>query len=87
MKYYIIAGEPSGDLQASYLVKELFNADNEASIRCFGGDLMEKQGATLVKHYRELAFMGFEQVVMNLRTILNNMKFCKQEFSIQSIKK
>ena len=79
MKYYIIAGEPSGDLQASYLVKELFNADNNASIRCFGGDLMEKQGATLVKHYRELAFMGFEQVVMNLRTILNNMKFCKQD--------
>lgn len=79
MKYYIIAGEPSGDLQASYLVKELFNADNNASIRCFGGDLMEEQGATLVKHYKELAFMGFEQVVMNLRTILNNMKFCKQD--------
>ena len=79
MKYYIIAGEPSGDLQASYLVKELFKADANASIRCFGGDLMEKQGATLVKHYRELAFMGFEQVVMNLRTILNNMKFCKQD--------
>lgn len=79
MKYYIIAGEPSGDLQASYLVKELKATDKQASIRCFGGELMEKQGATLVKHYKELAFMGFEQVIMNLRTILSNMKFCKQD--------
>ena len=79
MKYYIIAGEPSGDLQASYLVKELKATDKDADIRCFGGELMEKQGATLVKHYKDLAFMGFEQVIMNLRTILNNMKFCKQD--------
>ncbi|MDF1672945.1 MAG: lipid-A-disaccharide synthase [Vicingaceae bacterium] len=81
MKYYIIAGEPSGDLQASYLVKELKAADNEANIRCFGGELMKNQGATLVKHYKELAFMGFEQVIMNLRTILNNMKFCKLDIT------
>ena len=79
MKYYIIAGEPSGDLQASYLVKELNNIDINSSIRCFGGDLMEQQGATLVKHYKEMAFMGFEQVVLNLRTILGNIKFCKQD--------
>lgn len=79
MKYYIIAGEPSGDLQASYLVKELKTADKEANIRCYGGDLMEKQGATLVKHYKELAFMGFEQVVLNLRTILRNMSLCKED--------
>lgn len=79
MKYYIIAGEPSGDLQASYLVKELKIADKDANIRCFGGDLMEQQGATLVKHYREMAFMGFEQVVLNLRTILKNIKFCKED--------
>ncbi len=79
MKYYIIAGEPSGDLQASYLLKELKVADQNAEIRCFGGDLMEKQGATLVKHYKEMAFMGFEQVILNLRTILKNIKCCKQD--------
>ncbi len=79
MKYYIIAGEASGDLQASYLVKELKLADANANIRCFGGDLMEKQGATLVKHYKEMAFMGFEQVIMNIRTIFKNMAFCKDD--------
>ncbi len=79
MKYYIIAGEPSGDLQASFLVKELKNADESAQIRCFGGDLMEQQGATVVKHYRELAFMGVEQVLLNLRTIFKNMAFCKED--------
>ena len=84
MKYYIIAGEPSGDLQASYLVKELKLADPHADIRCFGGDLMEKQGATLVKHYKEMAFMGFEQVVLNIRTILNNIKFCKEDILANS---
>lgn len=79
MKYYIIAGEPSGDLQASYLVKELKIADQNANIRCFGGDLMEQQGATVVKHYKELAFMGVEQVLMNLRTIFRNIAFCKED--------
>lgn len=79
MKYYIIAGEPSGDLQASYLVKELKIADPNADIRCYGGELMEQQGAKLVKHYKELAFMGFEQVLLNIRTILKNMSLCKED--------
>jgi len=79
MKYYLIAGEPSGDLQASYLVKELAKADTEANFRCFGGDLMEAQGATIVKHYKELAFMGVEDVLMNIRTIFKNIAFCKED--------
>ena len=79
MKYYLIAGEASGDLQASYLVKELAKTDNKADFRCFGGELMEQQGATLVKHYRELAFMGVEAVIKNIRTIFKNMAFCKQD--------
>lgn len=79
MKYYLIAGEASGDLQASYLVKELAKADTQADFRCFGGELMEKQGATLIKHYRELAFMGVEAVIKNIRTIFKNMAFCKED--------
>ena len=79
MKYYLIAGEASGDLQASYLIKELANTDNEANFRCFGGDLMQEQGATIVKHYRELAFMGVEDVIMNIRTIFKNIAFCKED--------
>lgn len=79
MKYYFIAGEASGDLQASYLIKELALTDNKADFRCFGGELMEQQGATLVKHYRELAFMGVEAVIMNIRTIFKNMAFCKED--------
>lgn len=79
MNYYIIAGEASGDLQASYLVKELKAADNQAEFRCFGGELMEQQGATIVKNYRELAFMGVEDVLMNLRTIFRNIAFCKED--------
>ena len=79
MKYYIIAGEPSGDLQASYLVKELKAADPNAEFRCWGGDLMQKQGATIVKHYDELAFMGIEQVILNIRTIFKNFVFCKAD--------
>src|SRR5690554_368920 len=78
MKYYIIAGEASGDLHGSNLIKALKKEDPSADIRCWGGDLMEKAGATLVKHYRDLAFMGFVEVLMNLRTILKNIKFCKQ---------
>lgn len=77
MKYYIIAGEASGDLHGSNLMKALFKEDKQAEIRFWGGDLMQKVGGTLVKHYRELAFMGFAEVVMNLKTILNNIKFCK----------
>ena len=79
MKYYLIAGEASGDLQASYLIKELALADNQADFRCFGGDLMQQQGATIVKHYKELAFMGVEDVLMNLRTIFKNIAFCKED--------
>lgn len=79
MKYYIIAGEASGDLHASNLIKEIKKLDNQAEIRFWGGELMEAQGGTLVKHYRELAFMGFIEVVLNLGTILKNIKFCKQD--------
>ena len=79
MKYYIIAGEASGDLHGSNLIKELQQLDISANIRCWGGDLMQSTGATLVKHYRDLAFMGFTEVVMNLKTILNNLKFCKED--------
>lgn len=79
MKYYIIAGEASGDLHASNLMKELRQKDFSASFRCWGGDLMKAQGAELVKHYRDLAFMGFTEVVMNLRTILGNIEFCKKD--------
>ena len=79
MKYYIIAGEASGDLHASNLMKALLEKDPAAEFRFWGGDLMQEVGGTLVKHYRDLAFMGFAEVIMNLRTILNNIKFCKQD--------
>jgi len=79
MKYYIIAGEASGDLHASNLMKALLKNDRNAEIRFWGGDLMQQVGGTLVKHYRELAFMGFLEVLLNIRTILNNIKFCKQD--------
>ena len=79
MKYYIIAGEASGDLHGSNLIKELKKIDAGANIRCWGGDLMQQAGGTLVKHYKHHAFMGFAEVVMNLRTILNNLKFCKED--------
>lgn len=79
MKYYIIAGEASGDLHGSNLIKALKKEDANADIRCWGGDLMQKGGGTLVKHYRDLAFMGFVEVLMNLRTIFKNIKFCKED--------
>lgn len=79
MKYYIIAGEASGDLHGSNLMKALYKEDTNADIRFWGGDLMQNVGGTLVKHYRELAFMGFAEVVMNLKTILNNIKICKSD--------
>jgi lipid-A-disaccharide synthase len=79
MKYYIIAGEASGDLHGSNLIKEIIKLDEQADIRCWGGDLMEAAGAKLVKHYRDLAFMGFIEVIRNLPTILHNLKFCKQD--------
>ncbi|MBX9886398.1 MAG: lipid-A-disaccharide synthase [Flavobacteriaceae bacterium] len=79
MKYYIIAGEASGDLHGSNLMKALYQEDSDADIRFWGGDLMESVGGTLVKHYRELAFMGFIEVVFNLKTILGNIKVCKKD--------
>ncbi len=79
MKYYIIAGEASGDLHGSNLMKALYVEDPKADIRFWGGDLMQQTGGTLAKHYRELAFMGFIEVVFNLKTILNNITFCKKD--------
>lgn len=79
MKYYIVAGEPSGDLHGSNLMRELKRLDPQADFRFFGGDLMAAQGGTLVKHYRELAFMGLFEVVMNLRTIKRNMRQCQAD--------
>ncbi|MCB0652785.1 MAG: lipid-A-disaccharide synthase [Saprospiraceae bacterium] len=79
MRYYIIAGEASGDLHASNLMKSLTRKDPEAQFRCWGGDLMQAAGGDLVKHFRELAFMGFWEVAKNIRTILRNMKFCKSD--------
>lgn len=79
MKYYIIAGEASGDLHGANLMKNLLKEDPNAEIRFWGGDLMQNVGGTLVKHYRELAFMGFLEVILNLKTILNNIKFCKKD--------
>jgi lipid-A-disaccharide synthase len=79
MKYYIIAGEASGDLHAANLIKELKKLDSESVFRCWGGDLMEQQGATLVRHYRDLAFMGFLEVVANLLSILGNLRYCKRD--------
>ena len=79
MNYYIIAGEASGDLHGSNLIKELKKLDEQAIIRCWGGDKMQQAGGDLVKHYRDLAFMGFSEVIKNLGTILKNLKFCKQD--------
>ncbi len=79
MKYYIIAGEASGDLHGSNLMKALKQEDAQAQFRIWGGDRMEAAGGKLIKHYRDLAFMGFWEVLINLRTILGNIKFCKKD--------
>lgn len=79
MKYYIIAGEASGDLHGSRLIAALQKNDPSAIIRAWGGDKMEEAGAKIVKHYCDLAFMGFAEVISNLSTILSNMKFCKKD--------
>ncbi|HSN48449.1 MAG TPA: hypothetical protein VLR29_06775, partial [Flavobacterium sp.] len=81
MKYYIIAGEASGDLHGSNLMKALHKEDSNADIRFWGGDLMQSVGGTLVKHYKELAFMGFVEVLFHLKTILNNIKICKKDIA------
>ena len=79
MKYYIIAGEASGDLHGSNLMKAIYLEDPTADIRFWGGDQMAAQGGKLVKHYKELAFMGFWEVFIHLKTILNNIAFCKKD--------
>jgi len=81
MKYFIISGEQSGDLHGSNLVKELVRCDQKAEIRCWGGDLMEAAGATLLMHYRKTAFMGFVGVAKNLITIRNLLALCKQQIT------
>jgi len=82
MKYYIIAGEASGDLHGSNLMKTLQKEDVSAEFRFWGGDLMQNVSDTLVKHYKELAFMGFLEVLMNLRTIAKNLSFCKLDIKV-----
>lgn len=79
MRFYIIAGEASGDLHGSNLIKAIHKQCNDAEIRAWGGDKMEAAGAAIVKHYRELAFMGFVEVIKHLGTIMDNIKFCKQD--------
>ena len=79
MKYYLISGEASGDLHGSNLIKQLQLLDENNTMRCWGGNLMQEAGATLVKHYRDLAFMGFAEVIKNLPTILKNISFCKKD--------
>lgn len=81
MKYYLVAGEASGDLHGANLMAALKVRDPQAEFRFFGGDLMKAEGGTLVKHYADMAFMGFVEVALNLRTILKNMKTCKEDIS------
>lgn len=81
MKYYIIAGEASGDLHGSNLIKALKLEDSAAEIRCWGGDLMQQAGGDLVKHYKEMAFMGFLEVLINLNAIFKNITFCKEDIA------
>ena len=79
MKYYIISGEASGDMHASNLVAAIKEKDENSEIRAWGGDRLQQQGATIVKHIKELAFMGFLEVIVNLPTILKNISFCKKD--------
>jgi lipid-A-disaccharide synthase len=79
MKYYIISGEASGDLHGSNLIKELKKLDDFSEIRCWGGDLMQEAGGNVIKHFRDLAFMGFMEVLLNIKTIIKNLSFCKKD--------
>lgn len=81
MKYFIIAGEPSGDLHGSNLIRELISADSQAHILCWGGELMQSAGGTLLMHYRKLALMGFVPILLNIRTLVKNMSLCKKQIS------
>lgn len=79
MKYYILAGEASGDLHGSNLIKEIIKQDSTAQIKCWGGDLMQQAGAELVSHYKERAFMGFAEIIKNLSSILKFIDICKKD--------
>ena len=79
MKYYLIAGEASGDLHASKLMNALKKEDPQAQFRFFGGDLMQAEGGTLVKHYSEMAYMGFIPVLLNIDKVLHNIRLCKSD--------
>ena len=79
MKYYIIAGEPSGDLHGSKLIKEILSIDDKAKIRFWGGYLMKNAGGDMVMHYKDMAFMGFSEVMLNILKILKNFKICKKD--------
>ena len=79
MKYYIIAGEASGDLHGSNLIKALKKEDTSAQIRCWGGDLMQQEGGELAKHYKDMAFMGFLEVIKNIPAIFKNIAYCKED--------
>lgn len=81
MKFYVIAGEASGDLHGSNLIASIKDQYPTAQFRVWGGDKMENEGATLVKHYKDLAFMGFAEVAKNLKTILGNIAFCKEDIA------
>jgi lipid-A-disaccharide synthase len=81
MKYFIIAGEPSGDLHGSNLLRGIISADPQAQIFCWGGELMQSAGGTILMHYRKLAFMGFVTILLNIRTIAKNMSVCKKQIS------
>ncbi len=79
MKYYIISGEASGDIHASRIIGELKKHDPSGEFRCWGGEAMQEAGGNVIKHYRDLAFMGFWEVLINLKTVLNNVAFCKKD--------
>lgn len=81
MKYYIIAGEASGDMHAAKLMNGIKARDPKAEFRCWGGALMKEAGGTIVKHYREMSFMGFQEVILNIRTILKNIDYCKKDIT------
>lgn len=81
MKYYIVAGEASGDLHGSNLMKALFEEDSKAEIRFWGGDLMQNVGGTLVKHYKERSFMGFFEVILNISKIFKDIAYCKEDIT------
>jgi len=81
MKYYIIAGEASGDLHGSNLIKALLKEDTLAEVRCWGGDLMQNAGGDLAKHYKSMAFMGFLEVIKNIPAIFKNIRFCKDDIA------